>query len=142
MAKVGIPVQVNAVPTLSYVNEIYGPKNFGWIYGYIGCIGPDPSGCVGYTLGSNHLSQINTAQYAPPELDTLLNQGVRTLNKAKRFAIYSQILKRIATDEPYVPYALPVYAVMVSNTFTWPNLANAKSNVIFDSPWVLNLRPK
>jgi peptide/nickel transport system substrate-binding protein len=142
LGRVGIPVQVNEVPTLSYVNEIYGPKTFGWIYGYIGCIGPDPSGCVGYTLGSDHLSQINTAQYAPPDLDKLLAEGVRTLNKAKRFAIYSQILKRLAQDVPYVPYALPVYSVMVSNKYTWPGLAATKSNIIFDSPWVLNLRPK
>src|SRR5581483_5418391 len=142
MAKIGLTVQVNEVPTLNYINEVYGPKTFTWIYGYIGCVGPDPSGCVSYTLGSNHLAQLNSAQYAPPDVDTLLNQGLRTLNKAKRFQIYSQILKRIGTDVPYVPYALPVYAVMMSNKYTWPGLAATKSNVIFDSAWVLNLKPR
>jgi ABC-type transport system substrate-binding protein len=79
---------------------------------------------------------------APADIDVLLKQGVRTLNKAKRFEIYSKILRRIGTDVPYVPYALPVYAVMMSNKYAWPGLANAKANVIFDLPWVLNLRPK
>jgi peptide/nickel transport system substrate-binding protein len=143
MAKIGIQVQVNAVDITKYLGDIYGPtKDYGIIYGYISCIGPDPSGCIDYTLGSQQLSQINTAQWAPPDIDELMKQGVATLNKARRFAIYSKMLQRIAQDVPYVATVLPVYSIMIGNKYTFPGLNRVQTDIIFNTPWILNLRPK
>jgi peptide/nickel transport system substrate-binding protein len=142
MAKIGIQIQVNAVDVLKYINEVYAPPfDYSFIYGYIPC-NTDPNSCLSFSLGSAQLGQINTARWAPPDVDKLLNAGIATLNKAKRFAIYSQILKRIAQDVPYVPYTLPVYSIMIRNKYTFPGINKIHSEVPFSSPWILNLRPK
>jgi ABC-type transport system substrate-binding protein len=142
MAKIGIHIQVNAVDVLKYVNEVYGPvKNFSFIYGYIPG-NTDPASLLNFSLGSDQLSQLNAAQWAPPDVDKLLKAGVATLNKAKRFAIYSQILKRLAQDAPYITYALPVYTIMISNKYIFPGIAKLQNEVVFSTPWILNLRPK
>jgi ABC-type transport system substrate-binding protein len=142
MAKIGIKIQVNAVDVLKYVNEVYGAtKDFSFIYGYIPG-NTDPNSLLSFSLGSSQLSQLNAAQWAPADVDRLLNEGVATLNKAKRFAIYSQILKRLSQDAPYITYALPVYSIMLGNKYTYPGIARLKNEIVFSEPWILKLRPK
>lgn len=142
MAQIGIKIQVNAVDVLKYVNEVYGPvKDYNFIYGYIPG-NTDPSSLLNFSLGSNQLSQLNAAQWAPADVDKLLNQGVATLNKAKRFAIYSQILRRLAQDVPYITYALPVYSIMLSDKYTYPGITGLHNEIIFSTPWLLKLRAK
>jgi ABC-type transport system substrate-binding protein len=53
-------------------------------------------------------------------VDQLLDAGLATSDAAKRFAIYSQIVRRMATDEPYVPLFLVDSAIAVSNKFAVP----------------------
>jgi|SRR5581483_4712837 len=142
MAKIGIKIQVNAVDVLKYVNEVYGAtKDFSFIYGYIPG-NTDPNSLLSFSLGSSQLSQLNAAQWAPADVDRLLNEGVATLNKAKRFAVYSQILKRLSQDAPYVPYALPVYSIMLSDKYTYPGISKLRNEIAFSEPWILKLRPK
>lgn len=140
LAKIGIKLKANSVSTLKYVNEAYHSASYPFIYGYISCTGPDPSGCLGYLLGKASLNGINSAQYDPPGSDALIQAGVSTTNKAQRFAIYSKLLKQIGTDVPYVTYELPVFTIMLSKNYVWPGINEIKSDPIFYTPWVLNIK--
>jgi peptide/nickel transport system substrate-binding protein len=142
LAKIGIKVKASKVATLTYINETQSSSKYPFVYGYIGCTGPDPSGCLGYLLGKDQLNQLNSAQYDPPGMEALIQSGVTATDAAKRFAIYSQILKKIAADVPYITYQLPVYTIMLSNKYEWPGIEEINSDPIFYTPWILNLRAK
>ena len=141
LAKIGIQVQVHEEDIGTYLNTFYGPeKKYTLSPGYYACT-PDPNGCLQFMLGKDQLSQLNVGQWAPPDIDVLLQQGLRTLNKAKRLAAYTKILERVAQEVPYVPAVLPVYTVMLSKKYTYPGINSLHQEIIFSTPWVLNLRP-
>ena len=62
----------------------------------------------------------NMADYAPAGLDALIAEGVATTDAAQRFAVYSDILRRLAADVPYVPLYLNDLNVALSQKFTVP----------------------
>lgn len=142
LGKIGIKLKASQVPVLKYINETQESSKHPFVYGYIGCTGPDPSGCLGYLLGKDQLNQLNSAQYDPPGMDALVKSGVTATDPAKRFSIYGEILKKIADDVPYVTYQLPVYTIMLSNKYEWPAIDEINSDPIFYTPWILNLRAK
>jgi ABC-type transport system substrate-binding protein len=82
-----------------------------------GCEGPDVSGYDHY-IGS--LGQFNLAGYAPAAVDKLVAAGLATTKPAQRFAIYSKLLQRVATDVPYVPLYVDDYTIAVDNGFVVP----------------------
>jgi peptide/nickel transport system substrate-binding protein len=140
LAKIGIKLKANSVSTLKYVNEVYHSASYPFVYGYISCTGPDPSGCLGYLLGKASLNGINSAQWDPPGSDSLIQSGVATSDNAQRFAIYSKLLSMLGTDVPYVTYELPVFSIMLSNKYVWPGSNLIKSDPIFYTPWILNIK--
>ena len=114
MAPTNAAWQADAVGPASTRSTIFST---GW------CPGPDVSS-YGFSLGSWNLKQgeWNDADWAPPEVDSLLKAGVATVNKAKRFAVYSEL---IAED----PRRSPVYralsrnsSVAVSRNFSVPGV--------------------
>jgi peptide/nickel transport system substrate-binding protein len=86
---------------------------------YGGCSNPDVSGYDAY-LGSQNLAagQYNISDYAPAVVDHLLATGVTTLDPAKRFVIYSEVLKNFAINVPFVPLFTTDYFVALSSKFT------------------------
>jgi ABC-type transport system substrate-binding protein len=81
---------------------------------------------------------INDANYDPQSVDTLLTAGVATTNPVARFAIYTQILKKLAADVPYVPLYQNNAFAAISSKFTLPALGVDS----FEVPWALNVREK
>jgi peptide/nickel transport system substrate-binding protein len=142
LTKIGINAQVKTVDDTTLNTELFG-HTLGISVIQLGCIGPDPSGCIAYELGGKGGKPIiyNFANYDPPGIDTLMKQGVGTLNPGKRFAVYSQILKRLSTDVPYVPIQLPPYSMTLSKKFTWPGLSTLPGIAMWYTPWILNIQP-
>jgi peptide/nickel transport system substrate-binding protein len=97
---------------------------------FFGCLDPDPSW---YTviLGSKNtqIGQWNIADYAPPAVDQLINAGIATSNPAKRFAIYSKLVKRLAADVPYLSLYVEDSTVALSDKFTFHGY-NAWSSLV------------
>jgi ABC-type transport system substrate-binding protein len=139
LGKIGIKITVD-ISLDKYIANFYDPKSHALQWGYIGCAGPDPSGCIDYTLSKN-VSNGNTAVYTPPSMLALVQQAAATLNKAKRFQLYTTILQKLATDVPYVAYELPIYTVSLSNKFKWPGIKTLDGNAIFSTPWILDIQP-
>jgi peptide/nickel transport system substrate-binding protein len=83
-----------------------------------GCGNPDASGYDAY-LGSQNLlqGQYNLADYSAPSVNSWLEQGATTSDRAKRFSLYSSVIKQLASDEPYVPLALYDNVVAISHKF-------------------------
>jgi peptide/nickel transport system substrate-binding protein len=124
LQKIGINAQVKVAPSLTAWEAIAtGPAgkritNFstGW------CPGPDISS-YGFSLGSWNLAQgqWNGANWAPPSVDSLLKAGVATSDPAKRFTIYSRLLRILQTDLPYIGLYQEGTSIALSSKFTVPN---------------------
>jgi hypothetical protein len=67
---------------------------------------------------------LTIADYDPPAVDKLIAAGAATTNAAQRFAIYSTLLRTLASDVPYVPLYLTGAAVGVSRNFTIPDYSS------------------
>jgi peptide/nickel transport system substrate-binding protein len=69
-------------------------------------------------------------------VDHLLAAGVTTLNPAKRFAIYSEVLKNFADNVPFVPLFTSNYFVALSSKFTLTGL----NFFALNGPFALNVK--
>lgn len=120
--KVGIDAQIKEVSLPAWSAAFAAPvaeRPSG--FSTSGCLGPDVSG-YDHLLGSYNIPDgDNIAEYGPPAVDKLLTAGISTGNKARRFAIYSALLRRLATDEPYVPPYTDEYSIGLSHSFTVPD---------------------
>jgi peptide/nickel transport system substrate-binding protein len=140
LAKIGIKAEVKATQTGPWVTQLTGPKDkVGPVLTSSGCNSPDPSFYT-YVLGAKNLRQggFNIANYAPASLENLITGGVATASPKKRFAIYSQMLKRLATDVPYVPLWVQHGNAAVSSKFTWPTFNATWYNRV----WPLEIKPR
>jgi peptide/nickel transport system substrate-binding protein len=131
LQKIGINAQVKVAPTnAAWEAQAVGPASkrstifsTGW------CPGPDIS-AYGFALGSWDLKQgqWNDADWAPSEVDNLLKAGVATIDKAKRFEVYSQLIRLIQDDLPYIGLYQETSSIAVSKNFTVPNFTTNSMN--------------
>lgn len=101
--KVGVKVKLRVMEwsaLLKIVNVAKDPKDFdavlmGW------SLGLDPDG---YSIwhSSQYPKGFNFIKYINPKVDKLIEQGRTEMDKTKRKAIYAQIYKLIAEDQPYI----------------------------------------
>jgi peptide/nickel transport system substrate-binding protein len=123
LQKIGIDAQVKVAPTLTaWEAVVTGPLtnrptefSTGW------CPGPDISS-YGFSLGSWNMKpgQWNVAEWDPPVVDSLLKAGLATTNPAKSFAAYSQLLRIMQTDLPYIGLYQESSSIALSSKFTVP----------------------
>ena len=99
MKAVNIDMQVQELPATTILAQLLAGKGdaslFNWTYG--GSSGdPDASD----TLRSNGGS--NFSHYNNPQMDTLLDQGLKETDPTKRKAIYDQIQSIVSDDVPFL----------------------------------------
>jgi ABC-type transport system substrate-binding protein len=91
LQKIGIRLQVKVVTIDSWLANIGGPdlKRAPFFVSF-GCTIPDAAAMPDFFLGTKNLQvgQYDTADYNPPDVNTLVNEGDATTAPAKRFAIY------------------------------------------------------
>jgi peptide/nickel transport system substrate-binding protein len=99
----------------------------------------DPTSFPSFILGQDNISAgYNFANYANSSVDALITQGIQTTDPAQRFAIYSKMLKILATEVPYVPLYVQDYNVGLAPQYTWPTFSAQWLLV----PFELGIRPK
>jgi peptide/nickel transport system substrate-binding protein len=138
LGQIGITLAVHAIPVAKWTAEISGPKTYGPMFSTLYAVPPDPSLHANYLFGSENGAPAgyNFASYSSPALDDLLNAGLATSDPSKRLGIYGQLLKKAATDVPYVPlYQENAYTALSSN-FTLPPL-NIWPGFV---PWALDIK--
>jgi peptide/nickel transport system substrate-binding protein len=139
LARIGIRLQVKAIAETASQAVDTGPaaqRPTGMSGG--GCFQPDPNTYSDF-LGSNNIQagSWNMADYAPPEVDTLLAQGEATSDPAQRFAVYSKLFQRLQADEPYVGLFVQDSTGAISPKFRWPDY----SPWWWDEAYTLGIRP-
>lgn len=139
LSKIGINITVKTVSFGAWFSEFAAPHTAGInIFGF-GCDNPDPALYPSTLLGDRSLQGArpeNFPQYNPPGMNALVQDGITTTNKAKRFAIYSKILQMLGTDVPYVPLVTSPSFAAVSNNLTWKGFGNFEVN---GDPWPLDI---
>jgi peptide/nickel transport system substrate-binding protein len=122
LAKIGIKLQINVEDVGKWISEVYGPKTYTTMFTTYGWPNPDPSGYPSQILGSKATRPggANFANYDPPAVDALIKESTSIANPKKRLAIYGQLLRRLATDEPYMPLYLANYDLALGKGFSWP----------------------
>jgi peptide/nickel transport system substrate-binding protein len=143
LQKINIHAQAKNVGFNAWIAELTGPAaKRPTLYSTAGCANLDPSAYPGFMLGSKNTrpGSFNAAAYAPPAVDDLLLAGITTQSPAKRFAVYSKLLQRLAQDVPYVPLFVQDEGAAVSNRFTWPGFDLNTGAV--NQPWALGIKEK
>ncbi len=137
LAKIGIKLNIKEQTFTQWIATADGPKTYGNIYtSWVSGIS-DPSSIPALILGRKNIAAGfgNTSNYDPPEIDSLLKEGLSTLDPAKRFAIYAKMLKLLATDVPYVPLFVQYTGLALSSQYKWPGFTQWSSL----GPWELDV---
>jgi peptide/nickel transport system substrate-binding protein len=116
----GIHLNIEAVPLAAWSAQATGPAAKRPVTVFpTGTCGIDVSCSTTELLGSATLAagSYNTADYAPPAVDKLITAGLSTTNPAQRFAAYSKLLERLASDVPYLPLMNQDYAIALNPKF-------------------------
>ena len=123
LGKIGIRAQLKVISLTAFTAIQTGPagKRLPSFATTGGPASPDASG-YDWLLGSQNIQagQWNTADYTPPVVDSLLKAGIATTDPAQRFSVFTKLLQRLATDEPYVPLFAVNETVALSSKFTYP----------------------
>ena len=106
---VGIDVNIHVVEWAAFINTFIRKRDFeaiilGW------GLGLDPDQYEIWHSSKTGPDQLNHVSYSNPEVDRLLEHGRRTFNQERRKAIYGELQRVLAEDQPvvflYVPDAL------------------------------------
>jgi peptide/nickel transport system substrate-binding protein len=144
LQKIGIDLKVDVLPLGQWVSMVYGPHNFTNLFAAVGFANPDPSAEPGYLLGSKNAKPggLNWADYTPKSVDELIARSLSSTNPTTRLAIYGLLMKKVATDVPYVPlYIGDGFAALSSKVTVAPGDVGqfeAQSNL---GSWALYVRP-
>jgi peptide/nickel transport system substrate-binding protein len=106
LSKIGLKANVKIVSPGEWYASVTGPNDKRpEIFSTVGCNSPDPSFITTLILGKAGLrpGSFNIANYAPNDVEQLIQSGLQVTNRAKRLVIYGKILQRVGQDVPYVP---------------------------------------
>ncbi|WP_419999954.1 ABC transporter substrate-binding protein [Streptomyces boninensis] len=139
LKKIGIKLKLESVADSAFTARLTGgPDTRPVTSSETGACSPDPS-WDSIFLGKANAAKggLNIANYTPPEVDKLLADGLKTQEPKQRLQIYTDLLKRLGKDVPYVPlyaegnhYASAKYDIAGYDSY-WMN-----------GPWALNVVAK
>ncbi|MCQ8835595.1 ABC transporter substrate-binding protein [Streptomyces malaysiensis] len=139
LKKVGINLKLKSMTDTTWAALITGPADKRpMTIAETGACSPDPSwDDIFLGKANTAVGGLNLANYTPPEVDKLLASGLTTNEPKKRLQIYTDLLRRLGKDLPYVPlyaegnhYASMKYDIVGYDSF-WMNM-----------PWALNVVAK
>jgi peptide/nickel transport system substrate-binding protein len=119
LARIGIRLKLENMTFNKFLAIGTGPKTFGATYVDFNLVSPDPSSYPAWLLGKSNISHggWNLANYSPPQVDTLISQGLTTLAPAGRLKVYARLLRILGNDEPYVPLYVGDYNLALAHRF-------------------------
>ncbi|MDR1745398.1 MAG: peptide-binding protein, partial [Planctomycetota bacterium] len=72
---------------------------------------------IWHSSGATRNASSNHVGYSSPEADRLIEEGRRTIDKEKRYAIYKRLHEVIAADQPYTFLVAPTATIAQSKRF-------------------------
>ncbi|GAB4262126.1 MAG: peptide-binding protein [Deferrisomatales bacterium] len=111
---VGVAMEIRVLEWAAFVNEFVRPGQFdavllGWT------IPPDPDLYDVWHSSKIGNGGLNHTAYANPELDRIVVEARRTLDRERRKALYARAQEILAEDQPYTFLYVPHALVAVSN---------------------------
>lgn len=119
---IGINLTVTVVSDAEYLTMFSKPHTDTPIqFSTFNNLSPDIGAMPRVTLSSSAtaVGKNNFADYVNPQVDELVLAGDATTDPAEQFAIYSDILRIIAEDVPYVPIYAGNKSVALADGFEW-----------------------
>ena len=114
-AEIGVEMTISNLPAAVMFGEFWAQSQFDTaMAGITYLIGGDPDVTNRFhtrAIAAQGGSGSNNAQYSNPEVDALLEEGVRTFDPERRREIYYRVQELVRRDLPF----LPLYA----NTVVW-----------------------
>jgi peptide/nickel transport system substrate-binding protein len=144
LAKIGIKIDVKVKTIGEWFAETTGDKNkVPLFFDGTECNSPFPGTTPdSFVYGKNVAEgKFNTANYTNPRVDALLDAGKTVTNRAKSFAIYSQILTILSQDVPYIPLYVANESYAFSPKFTYPQKSLYDVGMV-DRNFMLGVKPK
>ncbi|WP_369216480.1 ABC transporter substrate-binding protein [Streptomyces flavofungini] len=136
LKKVGINLRIQSMNDTAWASKATGPAHQRPVTAAeTGACSPDPS-FDSIFLGKANTAQggLNLANYTPPRIDELIASGLTAQRPAQRLRIYTDLLKHLGRDVPYVPlyaegahYASLKYGIAGFDSYT------------MNMPWALNV---
>jgi peptide/nickel transport system substrate-binding protein len=147
LARIGIKLDVKIVPPGQWFAEATGPKDkIPTFFGGTECNSPYPGAVPEFFVYGKNVAQgkANTADYTNPKADALIEAGKETTSRAKQFEIYSELVKILARDEPYLPLYAGNSAIAFSQKLSYPRLNPfyMSAQAPPDRGMLLGIRPK
>jgi peptide/nickel transport system substrate-binding protein len=142
LQQIGINLDVKVLSDPEYGNTFSVPHAENPVqYTYFNNNTPDPGGMPRLALSSSQMGpgMNNFADYSNPQVDDLIAKADATSDPAQRFDDYSQLLKIVGDDVPYVPLYAGNINVALSDGFAWPTF-NAYSTD--HTPFITQIEPK
>jgi peptide/nickel transport system substrate-binding protein len=106
-AQLGAEMKISNLPAAVMWGEFWQQSQFdSVIVGSTYLIGADPdvtNRLHSHSIGAKGGRGSNNAQYANPEVDTLLDKGARTFDPETRRSIYYRIQELVRSDLPFLP---------------------------------------
>jgi peptide/nickel transport system substrate-binding protein len=102
LLKIGVKTNIKAYPWKEYKDVLMkGEEGEAFFYGWIGDNG-DADNFLSLLDSRQIDSSLNSAKYANPKVDQLLDKGASTMNPAERVKIYQELQKVLNNDSPWV----------------------------------------
>ncbi|QKF65819.1 extracellular solute-binding protein [Arcobacter venerupis] len=106
LRKAGIIMNIRVMEWQAFLNTVVHPRNFeavlmGWALALM------PDAYPIWHSSSSKLGGFNFTSYENPEVDSLIEQGSKTINRDELGKIYKQIFKKITDDLPYLFLYIP-----------------------------------
>lgn len=100
---IGIELDIQLMEFKTMLGKLYEEGSDAFDLSLLG-LGIDTHGDVTRNIHTNAMFKegYNFARYSNPELDKLLDAGIKTLDRNKRIAIYKKVAKIINEEMPYV----------------------------------------
>ncbi|MEV6986005.1 ABC transporter substrate-binding protein [Sphaerisporangium sp. NPDC051017] len=142
LSKIGIELKVKVDSVAEYSKTFSQPHaNVPIQYTYFNNNTPDPGAMPQQALHSDSaaIGLNNFSDYKNPTVDELIDRAAGTTEPHERFSIYSQILKIVAEDVPFVPLYAADNHLATSGDFTWPTFNTYSTD---HTPYILEIKAK
>lgn len=123
LSEIGIDLDVKVLSEAAYTKTFSIPHSEVPIqFTYFNNNTPDAGGMPRLALDSSGIADglNNFADYVNPDVDDLIDQADATTDPAEQFEAYSEILKIVGEDVPYVPLYAGKISYALSDKFAWP----------------------
>lgn len=133
--EIGIDISIRIVEWSAFLTRFINTRNFDLVILGWG-LSPEPDQYTMWHSSQTGPTQFNFVSYKNARVDTILEEGRRTLDRDKRAALYRELQAILAEDAPYVWLYIPYSLQLISKKVHGIKPAPAGISYNFDHWWM------